>query len=813
MNNLLFIASVVGAGAVLVASLGAYGAEYAAPTRHESLGYEPHIMLIPVEAGRTVLHMNGSWMMKIQYDKDGIINTTYHEHGLPNHTIGSFHYVGETFIADCHEEEDSTRLILYHYRGTRALDKGLEIILARYDFPVTEPLSCKYPDILRPYPDPYDIGKLGHLFDPDHPYMSGWDAREKHIHDTYVVPIRDAAVLSGPFVEALPAVPFTEEASMNRHVKPKEIPGRYSGWIRDIWHHPEDDSITVAYNRHEFPLARDIFVKYQPNQTFVYGCYDHVEPTLLYLYQYRGTQMINGTPKPVLAGLDVYSQTPIPCTDYDLLRSSVDAYDPAKFEMRHVPDPNPPFLPDREETLAYDTYTVPLQHSYTVVPSAYAFPASLLAPESYLGGLITDIRSHPDDSITVTYGNDSGRVHIQDYQPGQTFVFSCHEGGDHTSVISHRYMGTEMINGEEYFTYTNLFTNTDVPMPCSMPELAVHAAEAYDREWFDINDDGWSEHDPDYKTVIIDKPATRADYVFLAGTEPVYEPRVIEPLVDPPALGYIRPQPFGFVSAQHHPEDDSVTLNYTDHGRSLGGIYSQTYRVNQTFAYGCGGYFDDTRMYLYQYRGTNTFEERRSLVLVHFEVSIPEDTPCAYPDFLEHTVDIYDAGDFDRLYDLDTYRPADGASYNRTTWIDPIRHAVVITSIYIDPHPLQTPDGEHGYGYWIANITHSPDDSITVNYRDRNDPDSTYARSYDPGQSFLISCLEYEGSTALSFFNYRGTEMHYDSRDLIFAKFGAYTRAPMPCTFPDFVIHSVDTFDTTRFDLQYDMEWYKDLGY
>lgn len=300
-------------------------------------------------------------------------------------------------------------------------------------------------------------------------------------------------------------------------------------------------------------------------------------------------------------------------------------------------------------------------------------------------------------------------------------------------------------------------------------------------------------------------------YDAIAEAELVFEPRVIEAPVNPPMIKYPFPYPFEFIRAEHHQEDDSVTLTYADPD-GIRPEHSQTYQTGQTFVYWCSGDGNNTLMRLYQYRGISMFQGMPSLVLVHFEIDVSENIPCTYPDFLEHTVDIYDASDFDQLYDLRSYKEPDVTSYNYTTYVDPIKHAVIHTPIYVDSLLISVIEDESAIYTregWIADIEHQVDDSIDITYWDRwGNSTYAYSNNYKPGQTFLIGCTEYEETTLVHFYNYRGTEMLYDGDfpSMIMVNFGAYTRVPVPCTYPDVLIHSIDVFDTSRFDHQYDLE-------
>lgn len=318
----------------------------------------------------------------------------------------------------------------------------------------------------------------------------------------------------------------------------------------------------------------------------------------------------------------------------------------------------------------------------------------------------------------------------------------------------------------------------------------------------------------------------RTPFDSLAEAEPIFEPRIVEPLVDMPGIHLYFYHAFGYVGAEHHPEDDSVTITYNETdaeagmpwcGHPIAGdVHTQTYHVNQTFAYCCGDFEDRTKMLLYQYRGTSMFQGERSLVLAHFEADVPRSVPCTFPDFLVNTVDVYDAGDFDMLYDLDHYRgPPEGKGNHYITHVEPIRHAVVYTPIYIDPKAISS----LGDRYWegrIYRIAHNPDDSLTVTYRDKDPatfgaiPGTDHVITYAPGQSFLVDCRELEDTTTINVYNYRGSETLSGNEMIILVNFKAYTRVPTPCPYPDFLDYSIDVFDIGRLDRQYDMEWYRE---
>ncbi|RNJ76709.1 MAG: hypothetical protein EB830_03315 [Nitrosopumilus sp. H13] len=324
--------------------------------------------------------------------------------------------------------------------------------------------------------------------------------------------------------------------------------------------------------------------------------------------------------------------------------------------------------------------------------------------------------------------------------------------------------------------------------------------------------------------------AVGAFYAPLSYTDPVFEPRVVEPLVDPPVFPYGCHNTFGYNSAEHNPEDDSITITYFDRtsdqqaGRCIwpffspnpsatGLIHTQTYHVNQTFAYACRDFDDHTKVYLYQYKGTSLLQGARSFVFVHFEMKVPERVPCTFPDYLIHTVDVYDARDFDQIYDLDYYvGPPEGADDHYTTYVEPVRYAVPITPLYVDPYPPSWLDEDSTEG-WITDITHNTNDSVTITYQDLQEyghvPGTDHVHTYVSGQTFLVHCMEWKDVTWLNIYSYRGSEMREYGGEhvevLVFANFKAYTRVPIPCTYPEVLIETTDAFDASRFDRQYDI--------
>lgn len=333
--------------------------------------------------------------------------------------------------------------------------------------------------------------------------------------------------------------------------------------------------------------------------------------------------------------------------------------------------------------------------------------------------------------------------------------------------------------------------------------------------------------------------ANKELYDAIAEAEPIFEPRVIEPRVDPPDLErvysaaygtsgseYIHFNRFGYTSAEHNPEDDSVTLtyDYTTSGqlcRTCGdgseGVYVRTYMPGQTFVYFCSDSWDYTKVLLAQYRGTNMAQEVRRFVFVHFEVRIPEIIPCMFPDYLTHTVDIYDTGDFDRLYDLSTYETLQDGTPDHDVYAEMIRRPLIISPIYVDGWVISRLGEDRGLGGMSRGAMYNSDNSVTIIYQEQDPetgkfiPDTDHARTYFPGQTFLVDCRELEDTTYITVFNYRGSKTIPDDKWLVFANFRAYTHMPVPCTLPDYLDYATDAFDPDILDRQYDMEWHREI--
>ncbi|MDA7952889.1 MAG: hypothetical protein MPI95_03180 [Nitrosopumilus sp.] len=293
----------------------------------------------------------------------------------------------------------------------------------------------------------------------------------------------------------------------------------------------------------------------------------------------------------------------------------------------------------------------------------------------------------------------------------------------------------------------------------------------------------------------------QAPYLFMRDLDPAREPRLEEPLLERPYYDYNR---HGYLAAEHHPGDDSVTLTYGSRSAAgeypfagdpdQGRIHRQTYEPGQTFAYRCVGTGGEKSMHMYHYLGTSSFRGNLSLALVHFELDVPASTPCDYPGFLEGTVGVYDASGLAAEYGLEPYEP--GAEYD--PYADPVRHAVVATPVSVAAYAPGGPTPAGAIRYDPA------DGSVTVLHADRGSPGDTHEARYEPGQTFVARCSAAPGSTFLHIFHYRGAAGDGSGGTLLeFANFVAYTRAPVPCDFPGYVERTAGAFDAGALGRQY----------
>ena len=320
----------------------------------------------------------------------------------------------------------------------------------------------------------------------------------------------------------------------------------------------------------------------------------------------------------------------------------------------------------------------------------------------------------------------------------------------------------------------------------------------------------------------------RLPYGAIAGAGLAHDPYIIEPLADARGIAPRHPNVFGYDDSVHDPRDDSVTLVYDDRdlpdrheyrpwnlcrGESPTGlVHTQTYAVNQTFAYCCYDYErarehgidrDHHTLSMYQYRGTSTFQGERSYVFVRFELDVPRDVPCEFPAYLRHTVDVYDAGWFDSEFDLGGYGgPAAGEGAGRAEYAEPVRHMVLDTPVFVDRIDAGSLGGwGAGSGSILARMEHNPDDTITATYRGPGGGPE-YERTYEPGQTFLAHCAPSGRVTAVWVYDYRGSVQTEIGPAVLLVHFGGYTRAPVPCDLPGVVDHTVDAFDTGAFERQ-----------
>ncbi|MDA7939405.1 MAG: hypothetical protein MPJ05_07725 [Nitrosopumilus sp.] len=765
-----------------IAVAAALGAQHAAALPVDAILVEPGIPAVV---------RGGPLEVALTYERDGALYVDIR--GGPDQTWGTRVHPGESFTYGCLEGEGARTLLIYQYRGAAREGDGVVLELARASAPAPESVDCTFPtirEIALPggtwFLDPpdwlYGAEQMARLYDPAHPYMTGLEAYEAHMERTYADPVRDAVVFSGPDIHAYPARPYE-----GTYVGPERELGGHPGWIADVWFDPADGSLVVEYHR-TGAVYGTTTRSYDPGQTFVYGCFDHVEPTLLYIYRYEGVR--GGGSEAVLSSLEAYADG-VPCTD-DILYAAVDAHDPAAFDVEHSRGPDHPPLPSMEETRGYYKYAVPLgDPDYTWEPVPRAVPLRMIGAASYGDGIITGILPGPGGSLYVSYGN-----HSRAYEPGQTFVFDCKRHESDTRAVMHKYLGIGDAAGEPHLAYLEITADPGAPVPCSVPEMTGHVADIHGEDWFRAA--GWTYH------VAGDVLASvaRADpsaYAPVAGAGIAAGPRVFEPLPD--RMGY-RPWPHYYGPA--HAEVNgggSVTITYTDGYGRLGAVHEQTYGINQTFAYRCDTYDGTTHMWMYHYLGPGEFQGAQTLSLVQFKIEAPGTVPCTYPDYLEHTVDLYDPGRIGAPRGAGPYSAPDDPAGIRAAYLDPVRHAVVTSPLYRDPLSYYVPDAG-GTSGWISNMTANGDGTLSVTFWNMGEdrPGQTHGMVLGTGEPFVAQCAEDGGTTSLTFYSYAGPGAPYGTGVTeVLEVFEAYTKAPVPCAFPDVFVHGRGAFDMSWF--------------
>ena len=104
------------------------------------------------------------------------------------------------------------------------------------------------------------------------------------------------------------------------------------------------------------------------------------------------------------------------------------------------------------------------------------------------------------------------------------------------------------------------------------------------------------------------------------------------------------------------------------------------------------------------------------------------------------------------------------------------------------------------YPFAIHKITYNEsDESVAIIFSGRDSPEHfkidqkfTHEETLYIDQSFIFHCKEYDDHTLLSVFKYVGTEIVDGETSVSFLHYEGNTKTPMPCIYPDVIIHSID---------------------
>ena len=124
----------------------------------------------------------------------------------------------------------------------------------------------------------------------------------------------------------------------------------------------------------------------------------------------------------------------------------------------------------------------------------------------------------------------------------------------------------------------------------------------------------------------------------------------------------------------------------------------------------------------------------------------------------------------------------------------PIRNAIPTERF---AHVYLVPVNQTVHPYTIQTITHDPrSDTITVTFKGGTHPVTMeraifeHVETYSVNESFAFRCDESEGGSYLAFYGYLGVEKKNGTDYLRLLHYDGTTREPMPCVYPNVIIHS-----------------------
>ena len=71
----------------------------------------------------------------------------------------------------------------------------------------------------------------------------------------------------------------------------------------------------------------------------------------------------------------------------------------------------------------------------------------------------------------------------------------------------------------------------------------------------------------------------------------------------------------------------------------------------------------------------------------------------------------------------------------------------------------------------------------------------SYVQNFHVNQTFAFRCIEHQDFTYLEFYKYLGTRIIFDIQYIILWHYIGETHRPMPCNYPEIIIHSIDLVD------------------
>ncbi len=100
--------------------------------------------------------------------------------------------------------------------------------------------------------------------------------------------------------------------------------------------------------------------------------------------------------------------------------------------------------------------------------------------------------------------------------------------------------------------------------------------------------------------------------------------------------------PFPINSITHHASNDTITVVFEGGTHPSSGAvtnfeYSDSYAVNESFAFGCYESGDYAYLVFYGYLGTVTVNNTTHMRLLHYDGMTQDPMQCAYPDVIRHS--------------------------------------------------------------------------------------------------------------------------------------------------------------------------------